>query len=112
MAVSLSSNVRWVNGTASHRHHRAQPFDALFQPGGLVTSTETFPIRNGQTTGTVDVGPLSPGSFSCPGGQRLFLQSVCYDDITLSGEGATAGPFFTDTELCHTFGTNTPGLPA
>lgn len=80
--------------------------------GGLVTSTETFPIRNGQTTGTIDVGPVSPGSFGCPGGQRLFLQSVCYDDISLSGEGATFGPFYTDTELCHTFGTGTPGLPA
>jgi hypothetical protein len=25
---------------------------------------------------------------------------TCYDDITLSGEGATIGPFYTDTELC------------
>jgi len=70
--------------------------------GGLVTNTQSFPIRNGQTTGTVIVGPFSPGSFSCPSGQSLFLQSVCYDDITLSGEGATIGPFFTGTNrLCN-----------
>src|SRR6266516_4365214 len=70
--------------------------------GGLVTSTQSFPVRNGQTTGTVIVGPVSPGSFSCPSGQSLFLQSVCYDDITLSGEGATIGPFFTGTNrLCN-----------
>jgi hypothetical protein len=70
--------------------------------GGLVTSTQSFPIRNGSTTGTVIVGPFSPGSFSCPSGQSLFLQSVCYDDITLSGEGATIGPFFTGTNrLCN-----------
>jgi hypothetical protein len=69
--------------------------------GGLVTNTQSFPIRNGQTTGTVEVGPFSPGSFTCPSGQSLYLQSVCYDDITLSGEGATIGPFFTDGhELC------------
>jgi hypothetical protein len=68
--------------------------------GGLVTDTQTFPIRNGQTTGTVTVGPVSPGGFSCPPGQTLYLISTCYDDITLSGEGATVGPFFTNTELC------------
>jgi hypothetical protein len=70
--------------------------------GGLVTSTQTFPVRNGQTTGTVVVGPTSPGTFTCPSGQSLFLQSVCYDDITLSGAGATIGPFFTgNNELCE-----------
>jgi hypothetical protein len=49
----------------------------------------------------VIVGPFSPGSFGCPSGQSLFLQSVCYDDITLSGEGATIGPFFTANRLCN-----------
>jgi hypothetical protein len=69
--------------------------------GGLVTNTETFPIRNGQTTGTVVVGPFSPGNFSCPSGQTLYLQSVCYDDITLSGEGATTPTAYQDpNELC------------
>jgi hypothetical protein len=80
--------------------------------GGLVTNTQSFPVRNGQTTGTVVVGPVSPGSFSCPSGQALFLQSVCYDDITLSGAGATIGPFNTgEDRLCRTFGTTGPGLP-
>ena len=70
--------------------------------GGLVTNTESFPIRNGSTSGTVTVGPFSPGSFSCPSGQSLYLQSVCYDDITLSGEGATDGPFYTASPgLCN-----------
>jgi hypothetical protein len=30
--------------------------------------TQSFPIGNGQTTGTVIVGPVSPGSFSSPSG--------------------------------------------
>jgi len=34
---------------------------------GLVTNTQSFSIRNGQTTGTVIVGPFSPGSFSSCG---------------------------------------------
>jgi hypothetical protein len=70
--------------------------------GGLVTNTQTFPIRNGQTTGTVIVGPFSPGSFSCPSGQSLYLQSVCYDDITISGEGASTPTAYTGgDELCN-----------
>jgi hypothetical protein len=69
--------------------------------GGLVTNTQSFPIRNGQTTGTVTVGPVSPGSFSCPSGQSLFLVSVCYDDITISGEGVSTPPEFTGgNKLC------------
>jgi len=43
---------------------------------------------------------VSQGSFSCPSGQTLYLESTCYDDITLSGEGATIGPFYTDEALC------------
>jgi hypothetical protein len=68
--------------------------------GGLVQNTGAFPVRNGQTTGSLEVGPVSPGSFSCPSGQTLYLTQTCFDDITLSGEGATAGPFYTNSELC------------
>jgi hypothetical protein len=69
--------------------------------GGLVTDTQTFPVRNGQTTGTITVGPVSPGSFSCPSGQTLYLQNTCYDDITISGAGASTPTAFTGgNELC------------
>jgi hypothetical protein len=69
--------------------------------GGLVTNTQAFPVRNGQTTGTITVGPVSPGSFSCPSGQTLYLQSTCYDDITISGAGASTPTAFTGgDELC------------
>jgi hypothetical protein len=106
-AASSSAEYQcWNNGG---KHPKAGNKETV---GGLVTSTETFPIRNGQTTGTIEVGPMSPGTFSCPNGQTLYLQSVCYDDITLSGEGATVGPFYRDpNRLCHTFATNSPGLP-
>ena len=36
------------------------------------------------------MSPPGPGDFSCPNGQTLFLQSVSYTNIVLSGEGATA----------------------
>ena len=58
--------------------------------GGPVSNDGTFPVRNGQTTGSITVSPPGPGDFSCPNGQTLFLQSVSYTNIVLSGEGATA----------------------
>jgi hypothetical protein len=58
--------------------------------GGPVSNGGAFPVRNGQTTGSITVSPPGPGDFSCPSGQTLFLQSVSYTNIVLSGEGATA----------------------
>ena len=62
-----------------------------------LTSSGTFPVRNGQTTGTISAGPPSQGDFSCPSGQDLFLQSVTYSGITVTGSsgdtlGATPDP--------------------
>jgi len=56
-----------------------------------VSGSGTFPVRNGQTTGSISVPPPGAGDFSCPSGQTLFLQSVQYDDIIISGQGASAG---------------------
>jgi hypothetical protein len=55
-----------------------------------VSGSGTFPIRNGSTSGTLAVSPPGPGSFACPSGQTLYLQSVEYDNIVISGEGASA----------------------
>jgi hypothetical protein len=55
-----------------------------------LSNTGTFPVRNGQTTGSIELGPAGPGDFTCPNGQTLYLQSVSYSNITISGEGATA----------------------
>jgi len=57
---------------------------------GAVSATGTFPVRNGQTTGSLTVQPPGPGDFSCPGGQTLFLVEATYTDVMISGEGATA----------------------
>jgi hypothetical protein len=62
-----------------------------------LTTTGNFPVRNGQTTGTISAGPPSQGDFTCPSGQSLFLQSVTYSGITVTGSagdslGATPDP--------------------
>ena len=49
--------------------------------------TQTFKVRNGQTTGSISAGPPGPGGFSCPGGQKLFLMSVNYSGIYVHGVG-------------------------
>jgi len=58
---------------------------------GPLVSAGDFPVRNGQTTGSLSVGPLGPGSFTCPSGQTRTLSSVSYTNITLTGQaGDTA----------------------
>jgi hypothetical protein len=69
-----------------------------------LTTTGTFPVRNGQTTGSLSVGPPSQGDFSCPSGQSLFLQSVTYSGITVSDAtgnslGATPDPISGPTHI-------------
>ena len=48
-----------------------------------VVGSGNFPVRHGQTTGTVSAGPV-PSPISCPSGQRLFLESVTYTDTFVS----------------------------
>ena len=53
----------------------------------IVDTTVSFPVRNGQTTGSFTVSPLS--TLTCPGNQIVVIESVSYD-LTLSGMGLTA----------------------
>ena len=71
--------------------------------GGPVSNGGPFPIRNGSATDSITVNPTGPGNFSCPGGQTLFLQSVTYTNIVLSGEGATADVPGTPATLTSTW---------
>lgn len=51
-----------------------------------IDASGVFSVRNGQTTGKLVVAPPGPGSFSCPGGQQLYLMSVTYSGITVTGQ--------------------------
>jgi hypothetical protein len=50
-----------------------------------VSVTDTFPVRNGQTTGSLSFTPLS--SLKCPPGQITVIESVDFSNLVLSGEG-------------------------
>ncbi|HEX8105300.1 MAG TPA: hypothetical protein VF533_21965 [Solirubrobacteraceae bacterium] len=52
-----------------------------------VNQSATFPVRNGRTNVTFTVSPLS--MLTCPGGQRVVIESVSYSGLTLSGEGVS-----------------------
>ena len=54
--------------------------------------------KNGRIIGSLTVGPLDAGNFSCPGGQALVLGSVSYDNVSLTdttfgGTADIAGTF-------------------
>jgi hypothetical protein len=56
---------------------------------GDVGTNETVPVHNGRAQPSITVDPEGPGSFSCPGGQTLYLISACYTDITFTVGDAT-----------------------
>jgi|SRR5215471_445699 len=68
---------------------------------GPVSGGGEFPVRNGATSGDITVAPPGAGDFTCPGGQRLVLASVCYANVTLSGQGVTTTA--TPNPACRTF---------
>jgi hypothetical protein len=51
-----------------------------------LTVSFSFDPKNGRVTGVTSppIGPVSPGSFACPPGQRFVLASVSYTDTTLT----------------------------
>ena len=51
---------------------------------GQVSGGGSFEAKNGRVQASVTAGPLGPGDFSCPNGQRLVLASVTYSNIVLT----------------------------
>jgi hypothetical protein len=48
-----------------------------------VNATGTFPVRNGQTTGSFTIAPLS--TLTCTGNQHVVILSAAFD-LTLTGD--------------------------
>jgi len=49
-----------------------------------VNATGTFPVRNGQTTGSLTIAPIS--TLECTGKQHVVILATDFD-LTLSGDG-------------------------
>lgn len=80
--VSVSSRCYTKSGNT--------PQAANKQENIAIDTTTTSPVRNGRATATLTVTPLS--TLTCPGGQRVVIESVTYS-LTLSY----------NEELLHTF---------
>ena len=65
-----------------------KPQAANKQETVALSSDETFPVSNGQTTGTITL--TAPDStLDCPPGQVAVTESVTFENVVLSGEGLT-----------------------
>jgi hypothetical protein len=81
--ITLSGNVT-VNSRCYTKSGN-KPQAATKQETIHVDQTRDFPVRNGQTTGSFTVTPLS--TLSCPGGQHVVIESVDYSNLALTGPG-------------------------
>ena len=51
-----------------------------------LSTTQTFPVRNGQTTGRMTL-TAPPSTLECPRGQRVVVESVSFSIVSISGMG-------------------------
>ena len=81
--ITLSGNV--VVSSRCYTKSGNKPQAANKQETIHVNQTQDFPVRNGQTTGSFTVTPLS--TLTCPGGQHVVIESVDFSDLVLTGPG-------------------------
>ena len=82
IAITLTANGSATYQCFNKAGNKPQGVPKSAGPSAVVGSGN-FPVRHGQTTGTVSAGPV-PSPISCPSGQRLFLESVTYTDTFVS----------------------------
>ena len=80
LSADASATYACINGGGNHPKATNKETKS-----GPVSGSGAFPVRNGQTTGSISVGPPGPGDFSCPNGQKLVLVLVSYTNVTLTG---------------------------
>jgi hypothetical protein len=81
--ITLSGDV--VVNSRCYTRSGNKPQAANKQETLQVNQTDDFPIRNGQTSGSFTVTPLS--TLTCPGGQHVVIESVDYSNLALTGPG-------------------------
>ncbi len=87
LSATATATYACINGGGNHPS--ATNKETVTEP---LAQTENFPVRNGQTTGNIEVGPPGSGSFKCPSGQKLRLAFVSYIDVELIGLAGDTSP--------------------
>jgi hypothetical protein len=88
VGITLTADATATYQCYNKAGNKPQGVPKTFGPSG-VSGSDTFPVRNGQTTGTLVAGPLSQGTFSCPSGQLLFLDAVSYSNTFVTDQFGT-----------------------
>ena len=79
LAADSSAVYACINGGGNHP--QAANKETV---NGDVSAAGSFESRNGRVQASLSAGPISAGSFTCPGGQRLVLAAVSYRNIVLT----------------------------
>ncbi|WP_200958556.1 hypothetical protein [Terrabacter sp. Root181] len=79
LAADSSAVYACINGGGNHP--QAANKETV---NGDVSAAGSFESRNGRVQASLSAGPISAGSFTCPGGQRLVLAAVTYSNIVLT----------------------------
>jgi hypothetical protein len=85
VGITLTADATATYQCYNKAGNKPQGVPKTFGPSG-VSGSANFPVRNGQTTGTLVAGPLGPGTFSCPSGQRTFLDAVSYSNTFVTDQ--------------------------
>jgi hypothetical protein len=88
VAITVSADATATYQCYNKAGNKPQGVPKTSGPTG-VSGSGDFPVRHGQTTGTLVAGPLGPGDFSCPSGQLLFLDAVSYSNIVVTDQFGT-----------------------
>src|SRR5215831_8919848 len=103
VGITLTADATATYQCYNKAGNKPQGVPKSFGPSG-VSGSATFPVRNGNTTGTAVAGPLSAGDFSCPSGQLRFLDAVSYSNTVVTDQfgnsiDATQDPISADVHI-------------
>jgi hypothetical protein len=89
LSATATATYACVNGGGNHP--KASNKQSVTTP---VTNTQSFPVRNGQTTGSISVGPPAAGPFKppCSPPQTVVLAFVSYTNVELIGLAGDTSP--------------------
>jgi hypothetical protein len=79
LTAEASATYACINGGGNHP--KAANKETFHEE---VSAGATFQVKNGRVEADMSAGPISAGSFKCPGGQTLVLAAVSYSNIVLT----------------------------
>ena len=81
---TLTADASATYGCINNGDHHPKATNKETLNGPLDADIALAPSKNGRIIGSLTVGPLDAGNFSCPGGQALVLGSVSYENVSLT----------------------------